>query len=210
MVLFALSCFGLLLFLWLSLRRPRAAQAQGLRVQGRVPRGGAARPRGRRPRRRRERSARCGRRTIDPRHRNRTIATIEVDPSYAPIAKDARAILRQKTLLGETYVELTPGHASAAGTIPDGGHARRRAGEGDGRSSTRSSRRSTRGRGAAFQGWQQELAKAITRPQPGPQRRARQRCPRSPTTAPTCCGSSTARSSRRRRSSATPASCSAR
>ena len=35
--------------------------------------------------------------------------------------RDARAILRQKTLLGETYVELTPGNKRAAGTVPDGG-----------------------------------------------------------------------------------------
>jgi ABC-type transporter Mla subunit MlaD len=34
---------------------------------------------------------------------------MEVDPEYAPISSDARAILRQKTLLGETYVELTTG-----------------------------------------------------------------------------------------------------
>ncbi len=34
---------------------------------------------------------------------------IELDPRYAPLPSDARAILRQKTLLGETYVELTPG-----------------------------------------------------------------------------------------------------
>ena len=32
---------------------------------------------------------------------------------YAPIPNDTRAILRQKTLLGETYVELTPGTRGA-------------------------------------------------------------------------------------------------
>jgi phospholipid/cholesterol/gamma-HCH transport system substrate-binding protein len=36
-------------------------------------------------------------------------ATIELDAAYAPIPENTRAILRQKTLLGETYVELTPG-----------------------------------------------------------------------------------------------------
>jgi virulence factor Mce-like protein len=36
-------------------------------------------------------------------------ATIELEPAYAPIPSDTRAVLRQKTLLGETYVELTPG-----------------------------------------------------------------------------------------------------
>src|SRR5919204_6605410 len=40
----------------------------------------------------------------------RTLATIELDSRFAPIPKDTRAMLRQKSLLGETYVELTPGH----------------------------------------------------------------------------------------------------
>ena len=37
------------------------------------------------------------------------IATLEIDSEFAPIPEDTQAILRQKTLLGETYVELTPG-----------------------------------------------------------------------------------------------------
>ena len=28
---------------------------------------------------------------------------------YAPVRENARAVLRMKTILGETYVELTPG-----------------------------------------------------------------------------------------------------
>ena len=43
----------------------------------------------------------------------RTIATLGIDSEYAPLPADARAMLRQKTLLGETYVELTPGSAQA-------------------------------------------------------------------------------------------------
>src|SRR5205814_2226964 len=39
-------------------------------------------------------------------------ATLELDSKYAPIAADSRAILRQKTLLGETYCEITPGSRS--------------------------------------------------------------------------------------------------
>ena len=50
----------------------------------------------------------------------RTVATIELDSRYAPLPSDARAILRQKTLLGETYVELTPGSASAPTLEEDG------------------------------------------------------------------------------------------
>jgi phospholipid/cholesterol/gamma-HCH transport system substrate-binding protein len=52
-----------------------------------------------------------------------TQVTIEMNAKYAPIAKDTRAILRQKTLLGETYVELTPGNRGPhdSNTIFDGG-----------------------------------------------------------------------------------------
>jgi virulence factor Mce-like protein len=44
---------------------------------------------------------------------NRLLATIELKSRYAPLRSDARAILRQKTLLGETYVELTTGTPGA-------------------------------------------------------------------------------------------------
>jgi virulence factor Mce-like protein len=44
--------------------------------------------------------------------RNRTLATIELDREFAPLRADTRAQLRQKTLLGETYVELTPGRGA--------------------------------------------------------------------------------------------------
>ena len=38
-----------------------------------------------------------------------TAAELEIEPEFAPINSDARAIVRQKTLQGEAYVELTPG-----------------------------------------------------------------------------------------------------
>jgi len=50
----------------------------------------------------------------------RTIVEVQLDEAYAPIPKDTHAILRQKTLLGETYLELSPGH-KGAGTLEDGG-----------------------------------------------------------------------------------------
>lgn len=50
----------------------------------------------------------------------RTDATIEIDSSYAPIPADTRAILRQKTLLGETFVVLTPGSRDAPKLAEDG------------------------------------------------------------------------------------------
>jgi phospholipid/cholesterol/gamma-HCH transport system substrate-binding protein len=49
-----------------------------------------------------------------------TLVTIELDHRFAPIGKDAHAILRQKSLLGETYVELTPGSPGGP-KLADGG-----------------------------------------------------------------------------------------
>ena len=53
----------------------------------------------------------------DGRH---TRVTMRIQPRYAPIPRDTQAILRQKTLVGETYVELTPGDRSS-GPLRDGG-----------------------------------------------------------------------------------------
>ncbi len=108
---FALSCFGLLMFLWVSFGGPVPLQPQGYRfkasftdattlaAQGDVRAAGVS----------------IGKVTateLDPRG-NATLATIELDEEYAPIRSDARAILRQKTLLGETYVEMTLGSKGA-------------------------------------------------------------------------------------------------
>lgn len=41
------------------------------------------------------------------------LAEIEIDHRYAPLGSNARAILRPKSLLGQTYVELTPGTRGA-------------------------------------------------------------------------------------------------
>ena len=57
---------------------------------------------------------------IDLSEDGRTDAEIELDDKYAPIPQDSRAILRQKTLLGETYIELTPGSTTAS-DIPRAG-----------------------------------------------------------------------------------------
>ena len=116
MVGFALSCFGLLLFLWLAFGGPipfqpkgyqfriefpnatQLAQEADVRISG-VPVGKV--------------------KSITPKN-GETEATIQLDPKFAPIPKDAKAILRQKTLLGETYVELTPGHPDSP-KVPEGG-----------------------------------------------------------------------------------------
>jgi phospholipid/cholesterol/gamma-HCH transport system substrate-binding protein len=118
MVVFALSCFGLLLFLWLSFGGPVPLKPERYRVK--IPFAEATTLA-------QEADVRMAgvnigkvkeKKLLD--REGRTLVTIDVDAKYAPIPKDTRAILRQKTLLGETYVELTPGHRSA-GMVPDGG-----------------------------------------------------------------------------------------
>ena len=116
---FALSCFGLLLFLWLAFGGPIPLQPKGYRFNVAVPRGRHAVPGGRRADLRRVGGQGQARSTPDKKT-GASDATIELDSAYAPIPKDTKAILRQKTLLGETYVELTPGSPSA-GTVPENG-----------------------------------------------------------------------------------------
>lgn len=114
---FALSCFGLLLYLWVAFgggfplkpegyrfhvrfgEATQLAQQADVRISG-VPVGKVVK--------------------LELGPGESTEATIQLDERYAPIPRDARAILRSKTLLGETYVELTPGDAGA-GTLPEGG-----------------------------------------------------------------------------------------
>lgn len=54
------------------------------------------------------------------RDRNRARVTMRLQTRFAPLHRDARAILRTKTLLGEAYIEIAPGDRQSA-AIPDGG-----------------------------------------------------------------------------------------
>lgn len=53
-----------------------------------------------------------------------TDVVLQLDPEYAPVHSDTRAVLRQKTVVGETYVELIPGLPSSP-MLRDGGSLRR-------------------------------------------------------------------------------------
>ena len=118
MAAFALSCFGLLLFLWLSFGGPVPLKPQSYRFSVKFPEAtqltktAEVRISG-------VRVGTVTNKDADP-ETGLTEATIEMKPKYAPIPRDTRTILRQKTLLGETYVELSPGHKSS-GNLPDGG-----------------------------------------------------------------------------------------
>src|SRR4051794_13474236 len=118
MVVFALSCFGLLLFLWLAFGGPIPLKPKGYRFQTSF---------GEATQLAKEADVRISGvpvgkvKTIEPDNTTgRSIVTIEMRPRYAPVRSDARAILRQKTLLGETYVELTPGTSSARPVAENG------------------------------------------------------------------------------------------
>jgi virulence factor Mce-like protein len=50
---------------------------------------------------------------------NYAVATVQVNEQYAPVYKDAHAIVRPKNLLGETYVEIDRGRPEA-GSFADG------------------------------------------------------------------------------------------
>jgi phospholipid/cholesterol/gamma-HCH transport system substrate-binding protein len=121
MVLFALSCFGLLLFLWLSFGGPIPLKPEGYRMKVNFPEAtqlgleADVRIAG-------VRVGKVRQKDVDP-SGNRTQATLEIERRYAPIRSTARAILRQKTLLGETYIELTPGDPNSP-TVPEGGTLR--------------------------------------------------------------------------------------
>ena len=118
MVLFALSCVGLLLFLWLSFGGTIPLGAQGYRINVSFPNA-------------QDLATQVDVRIagvnvgkvvstqLDPKG-NRTMATLQLQSKYVPIRKDTRAILRTKTILGETYVQLIPGSPNAP-PIPDGG-----------------------------------------------------------------------------------------
>lgn len=117
MVAFVMACVGVLLYLWLSfggvvplrsegyrfqVRFPEAtqlAEQSDIRISG-VPVGKVIK--------------------IETGPNNTTEATLEMRSNYAPVASNARAMLRQKSLLGETYVDLSTGDRSK-GSIPDGG-----------------------------------------------------------------------------------------
>jgi virulence factor Mce-like protein len=116
MIAFAFACFALILYLWVSFGGPVPLRPQGYRVTvtfneavqlateadvriSGVPVGKVKK--------------------VTPEN-GRTGAEIEIQPRYAPLPDDVRAILRSKTILGETFIEISPG-TKGAPTIPDHG-----------------------------------------------------------------------------------------
>ena len=98
MVAFALSCFGILIFLWLSFGGSVPLQPEGYRVNVAFPEATQLAQEAEV----RISGVKVGKvRKVEPNEETGlTDAVVEIDSRYAPISKDARAMLRQKTLLG--------------------------------------------------------------------------------------------------------------
>ena len=118
---FAISCFALALFLWVAFGGPTPLKPEGYRftvpfdeatqlaVESDVRISGVSVGKVKR---------------IELNEQGRAEATVELDSAYAPIPTDTQATLRAKTLLGETYVELSPGSEESdplaeGGAIPE-------------------------------------------------------------------------------------------
>jgi phospholipid/cholesterol/gamma-HCH transport system substrate-binding protein len=104
---FALACFGILLFLWVTFGGPTPFKARSYQVK--VPFTEASQLA--------EQSdvrisgvdvGKVESIELGPGGKE-AIALLTIDDKYAPLPRSTRAMLRTKTLLGETYVELTPG-----------------------------------------------------------------------------------------------------
>jgi phospholipid/cholesterol/gamma-HCH transport system substrate-binding protein len=118
-VLFVLSCFGLLLFLWESFGGPLPLKPKGYRMTVSFPASLALAEQSEV----RISGVDIGRVVaLKLGKGGRTRAELEINQKYAPIRADMHAILRQKTLLGETYVQLIPQHGGHSGPfLPDNG-----------------------------------------------------------------------------------------
>lgn len=118
MILFAVSSFGALLFLWVSFGGGVPGKAIGYKVNVDITQAAQLT---------RQSDVRISGVSVGkvvaltPRPDSVTRVTIELEGRYAPIPSAAKAMLRSKTLLGETYVEIAPNRAAGSRPLPDGG-----------------------------------------------------------------------------------------
>src|SRR3954452_12634520 len=103
---FALSCFGFTLFVWKSFGGPTPLEAHGYRFHvlfgseaSQLTSNADVRISG----------VNVGKVVSVRRRGLGADATLQMESRFAPVPKDTRAIIRFKTLLGETFVELSQG-----------------------------------------------------------------------------------------------------
>ena len=105
-VLFTASCFGVLIYMWLTFGGPVPLKPEGYRFKATFTEA---------PLLVTEADVRIAGLNVGKVKKTSrapnggVVAEMELDERYAPIGRNARAILRPKSLLGQTYVELTPG-----------------------------------------------------------------------------------------------------
>jgi phospholipid/cholesterol/gamma-HCH transport system substrate-binding protein len=115
-VAFSLSCIGLIIFVWTQFGGSIPYAPQGYRVKALFSETGLLVPNADV----RIAGVNVGKvANVQARGVN-SLVTMDVHPAYAPIPRNTLAILREKTLLGEAYVELSTG-SKASGTLPDEG-----------------------------------------------------------------------------------------
>jgi phospholipid/cholesterol/gamma-HCH transport system substrate-binding protein len=114
-VLFSLSCVGLIIFVWTQFGGTIPFAPQGYRISalfretGQLVPGADVRISG----------VNVGRVTGVQAKGVYSFVTMDLQRAYAPIPTDTRAILREKTLLGEGYIELSTGTGNGP-KFPDG------------------------------------------------------------------------------------------
>jgi phospholipid/cholesterol/gamma-HCH transport system substrate-binding protein len=122
MAAFALSCVGILLYLWLTFGGSVPLKPKGYRVTVNFPEATTLAD---------QADVRISGVTVGKVIRKKvvvengnvkplTAVTLEINSTYAPIPTNTHAVLRQKTLLGETYVELSPGNRAGQKVADNG------------------------------------------------------------------------------------------
>jgi phospholipid/cholesterol/gamma-HCH transport system substrate-binding protein len=114
-VAFALSCVGLMIFVWTQFGGTIPFSPQGYRVGALFKETGLLVPNADV----RISGVNVGKVAAVQNRGIYSFVTMDIDHQFAPIPKDTRAIVRQKTLLGEAYVELSTGNG-AGPKFPDG------------------------------------------------------------------------------------------
>jgi len=118
LLVFTLSCVGILMYLWLAFGGPLPFASQGYRITIPLRESGQLGT---------EADVRISGVQVGKvkelefdKERGVTDAVVELHAGHTPLPDDVRAIVRQKTLLGETYIEISPG-TPGGDTIPEGG-----------------------------------------------------------------------------------------
>jgi phospholipid/cholesterol/gamma-HCH transport system substrate-binding protein len=114
---FALSCFGILLFLWITFGGPTPFKAKPYEIE--VPFNEATQLAQQSDVRISGVSVGKVQDIVLSPNGKQALAKVDIEDKYGPIPQGTRAILRTKTLLGETYIELSPGDRNGP-KLPDG------------------------------------------------------------------------------------------